>query len=317
MSGVIYSEFYPHPIRSYLAATHARTHACTCVYLDLIRVLRPLFYPQLSRGKAEAEAFLEALKEELSKVREEGLVSSKGWEDERANAARGWAAAREAEEGLKLSNGRIEEVYGKLILLARGYKSLEEDSRCQAVEGERLLVESESKTKLLQEQAREEERRHRLTKAAVKDGEASLRRAEQRLAKVSEEAAEAQAAAGAAKAAARELVEKAASADREAGIRREELAGFKAELERLRAACAEKDVELANKSKELGQQAGIIDYINKLSSNAAAEAAAAGGNKPVIANLVPAQAVTLHGSSGGSGDSVTQVPASAGHPHAV
>ncbi|CAN0265295.1 unnamed protein product, partial [Ectocarpus fasciculatus] len=139
-------------------------------------ILQPLFHPQLSRGKAEAEAFLEALKEELSKVREEGLVSSEGWEDERANAARGWAAAREAEEGLELSNGRAEEVYGKLILLARGYKSLEEDSRCKAVEGERLLVESESKTKLLQEQAREEERRHRLTKAAVKDGEASLRR---------------------------------------------------------------------------------------------------------------------------------------------
>lgn len=77
------------------------------------------------------------------------------------------------------------------------------------------------------------------------------------------------------------------------------------------------DVELANKSKELGQQAGIIDYINKLSSNAAAEAAAAGGSKAVIANLVPAQAVTLHGSSGGNGDAVTQVPASAGHPHVV
>lgn len=57
---------------------------------------------------------------------------------------------------------------------------------------------------------------------------------------MSEEAAEAQAAAGAAKAAVRELVEKAASAAREAGIRREELAGFKAEVERLRAACAEK-----------------------------------------------------------------------------
>lgn len=57
---------------------------------------------------------------------------------------------------------------------------------------------------------------------------------------MSEEAAEAQAAAGAAKAAVRELVEKAASADREAGIRRGEVAGFKTELERLRAACAEK-----------------------------------------------------------------------------
>ncbi|CAM9874982.1 unnamed protein product [Ectocarpus sp. 4 AP-2014] len=100
-------------------------------------------------------------------------------------------------------------------------------------------------------------------------------------------------------------------------MRREEVAGFKAELERLRATCAEKDVELANKSKELGQQAGIIDYINKLSSNAAAEAAAAEGNKAAIANLVPAQAVTLHGSSGCSGDSVTQVPPSAGHPHVV
>ena len=30
-----------------------------------------------------------------------------------------------------------------------------------------------------------------------------------------------------------------------------------------------KDLELASKSKELGQQAGIIEYINKLSSNAA------------------------------------------------
>lgn len=35
------------------------------------------------------------------------------------------------------------------------------------------------------------------------------------------------------------------------------------------------DLELADKSKELGQQAGIIEYINRLSSNAAETAAAA------------------------------------------
>ena len=51
----------------------------------------PPFRPthQLSRGKAEAEAFLDATKAELSKVRGEGLVSAKGWEDERIRASKG------------------------------------------------------------------------------------------------------------------------------------------------------------------------------------------------------------------------------------
>lgn len=41
--------------------------------------------------------------------------------------------------------------FSQLILLARGYKSLEEDSRCKAVEAARLLVEAETQAKLLQE----------------------------------------------------------------------------------------------------------------------------------------------------------------------
>lgn len=57
------------------------------------------------------------------------------------------------------------------------------------------------------------------------------------------------------------------------------------------------DLELTNKCKELGQQAGIIEYINKLSSNAA-EA------------VVAAKAVVTVG----HGDRVTSVPAdSEGH----
>lgn len=47
----------------------------------------------------------------------------------------------------------------QLILLARGYKSLEEDSRCKAVEAERRLVEAETQTKLLQEQVRDRTQR--------------------------------------------------------------------------------------------------------------------------------------------------------------
>lgn len=66
--------------------------------------------------------------------------------------------------------------------------------------------------------------------------------AEQRLARVSGEAAEAQAAAAAAKAAGRELKEKVAAAAREAGLRRDEVSRLKGELERSRAACAEKVV---------------------------------------------------------------------------
>ncbi|CAM9935319.1 unnamed protein product [Pylaiella littoralis] len=271
---------------------------------------------ELSLGKAELAALLDATKTELSEVREEGLASSKGWEDERVSAARGWAAAREAEEGLGRSNARVEEAYGKLILLARGYKSLEEDSRCKAVQAERRLLEAETQNKLLLEQAREEERRHRLTKEAVKDGEAALRRAEQRLVKVSREAAEAQAAASAAKAAGRELAEKVASATREAGLRKDEASSLKAEVERSRATCAEKDLELASLSKELGQQAGIIDYINKLSSNAAAAEAAKSNNNAAGAAastaVVQAQAVAVH-----RGERVTQVPDSEGHLHAL
>lgn len=39
----------------------------------------------------------------------------------------------------------------QLILLARGYKGLEEDSRCKAAEAARLLMEAETQNKLLQE----------------------------------------------------------------------------------------------------------------------------------------------------------------------
>lgn len=57
---------------------------------------------------------------------------------------------------------------------------------------------------------------------------------------MSGEAAEAQAAAAAAKAAGRELKERVTAAAREAGLRRDEVSGLKGELERSRAACAEK-----------------------------------------------------------------------------
>lgn len=65
-------------------------------------------------------------------------------------------------------------------------------------------------------------------------------KAEERLARVSGEAAEAQAAAAAAKAAGRELNEKVAAAAREAGLRRDEVSRLRGELERSRAACAQK-----------------------------------------------------------------------------
>lgn len=66
-------------------------------------------------------------------------------------------------------------------------------------------------------------------------------------------------------------------------------------------------------SKELGQQAGIIDYINKLSSNAAAaEAANSNSTSTAAAATVSAQAVAVHG-----GDKVTQVPDSEGHLQAL
>ena len=71
--------------------------------------------------------------------------------------------------------------------------------------------------------------------------------AEQRLARVSGEAAEAQAAAAATKAAGRELKEKVAAAAREAGLRKDEVSRLKGELERSRAACAEKVIKSAAK----------------------------------------------------------------------
>lgn len=64
--------------------------------------------------------------------------------------------------------------------------------------------------------------------------------AEERIARVSGEAAEAHAAAAAAKAAGREWKEKAAAAARDAGLRRDEVSRLKGEVERSRAACAEK-----------------------------------------------------------------------------
>lgn len=87
---------------------------------------------------------------------------------------------------------------------------------------------------------------------------------------------------------------------------------------------------MANKSKELGQQAGIIDYINKLSSNAAAAAAAtdasaaahsSSGTKifngasaspvPAAAAIVSAQAIAVQG-----GEKATRVvPDSDEHQH--
>eukprot|EP00752_Nemacystus_decipiens_P009229 g8244.t1 len=276
---------------------------------------------ELSRGKVAVEAFLDATKSELSKAREEGLVSSKGWEDEKIRASKGWTAAREAEEGLERSNAKAEDAFGKLILLARGYKNLEEESRSKAAEAARVLMDTETQAKVLQEKVKEEERRHVLTKAAVRDGEASLQRAEQRLARVSREAAEAQAAAAAAKAAGRELKEKVAAAAREAGLRRDEASRLKGELERSRAACAEKDLELASKSKELAQQSGIIDYINKLSSNAAAEATTeeiSMTRTKISAGAAPAAIVKdASGHNSSVGGKVTQVPDSEGHQLAL
>lgn len=60
------------------------------------------------------EAFLDATKVDLRTAREEGRASAVGWEEEKASAERGWTAAREAEDGLKRSNTRAEEAYGKV-----------------------------------------------------------------------------------------------------------------------------------------------------------------------------------------------------------
>lgn len=57
---------------------------------------------------------LEATKVDLLTAREEGRASKAGWEEEKASAERGWAAAREAEDGLQRSNTRAEEAYGKV-----------------------------------------------------------------------------------------------------------------------------------------------------------------------------------------------------------
>lgn len=66
------------------------------------------------------------------------------------------------------------------------------------------------------------------------------KQAEDRLATASGEAAQAQAVAAAARTAGREAMEKVSSAEREAKLRREEAMGLRAELQRARAACAEK-----------------------------------------------------------------------------
>lgn len=42
----------------------------------------------------------------------------------------------------------------QLILLARGYKSLEEDSRCKAAEAAGLLMKAETRAKVLEEKVR-------------------------------------------------------------------------------------------------------------------------------------------------------------------
>ena len=61
------------------------------------------------------------------------------------------------------------------------------------------------------------------------------------------------------------------------------------------------DLELANKSKELGQQAGIIEYINKLSSNAAeAEAAKMAAARTVVAVHADNNATSIPDSEGRS-----------------
>lgn len=80
------------------------------------------------------------------------------------------------------------------------------------------------------------------------------------------------------------------------------------------------DLELASKSKELAQQSGIIDYINKLSSNAAAEAAAAEksskikGHKSAAPAAPTAAVVSARDAPGhGVGGRATQVPDSEGH----
>lgn len=69
---------------------------------------------------------------------------------------------------------------------------------------------------------------------------------------------------------------------------------------------------MASKSKELAQQSGIIDYINKLSSNAAAEAAAA-ADKTAAAGAAPTAIVSAQDVDGHSGGGkATQVPDSEG-----
>ena len=64
------------------------------------------------------EAFLDATKVDLLAAHEEARASEAGREEEKADAKRGWAAAREAEDGLQRSNTRAEEAYGKVQLAA-------------------------------------------------------------------------------------------------------------------------------------------------------------------------------------------------------
>lgn len=63
------------------------------------------------------EVLLESLKAELRASREESGAFAHDLEEERANAARGWSAAREAGDGVERANARAEDAYGKARLL--------------------------------------------------------------------------------------------------------------------------------------------------------------------------------------------------------
>lgn len=75
---------------------------------------------------------------------------------------------------------------------------------------------------------------------------------------------------------------------------------------------------MASKSKELAQQSGIIDYINKLSSNASAEAAAEGRSVAAITDADAPNVVAVQDiDERGGGFNATQVPDSEGHQLSV
>lgn len=57
---------------------------------------------------------MEKLEAELRGSREQTASLARAVKEERANAARGWEAAKRAEEGLEMAKARAEDAYGKV-----------------------------------------------------------------------------------------------------------------------------------------------------------------------------------------------------------